>query len=288
MEFDYSGSDPSHYLRVTNRTPGEVLSGSLTLHYESSDGTRKLLRSWEALTLAPDQTSDRLSLPNPPPDQAQPGRYLLVFRGQLGEEPDAVLARWIGTGLYVVSLWYDTFYPTEGGLVDFVPVPFPPWSDGAFQVSAYASDTRWAFYSGGGGESRAGSVTDMLRPPESLPGNIATLRFYGRCSGEGGSQPVVADLVALEPPRNLATLEAVTWSTQPAVKRVLRRISILAPDWASGETATVELGDATFLGLRLLSVPTAPPPPPPTPFPPFTSAYAECTVDMRIQPQPSP
>jgi hypothetical protein len=72
------------------------------------------------------------------------------------------------------------------------------------------------------------------------------------------------------------------------VKRVLRRISILAPDWASGETATVELGDATFLGLRLLSVPTAPPPPPPTPFPPFTSAYAECTVDMRIQPQPSP
>jgi hypothetical protein len=276
---------PIHVLRVTNRTPGESMSGTLALHYESSDGTRKQLRSWAAMTLAPNQTSDPLSLPQPPPDHAQPGRYLLVFQGQLGEETNAVAARWIGAGLFSVQLWHDSFYPTEGGIVEFEPAPVsPPWD--AFYVDAYASNTRWLFYEGGGGDSRAAQVTHVLRPPELLPGNTATLRFYGRCFGDGGAEPVVAELVALQPPRDLAALEALTWSTQPAVVRVLRRVSNLASDWSGAETATVDLDGATFLGLRLVSVPVALAPPPPTPFPPFTTSYAECRMLMLIQPHP--
>jgi hypothetical protein len=143
-------------------------------------------------------------------------------------------------------------------------------------------------YHGGGGESHAADVTDVLTPPGLLPGSAATLRFHGRCYGGGGIEPVVADLVALELPRDLAALEALTWSTQPAVARVLHRVSSLAWDWSGAETATVDLGGATFLGLRLVSVPVATPPPPPTPFPPFTTSSAECRMDMRIQPQPPP
>ena len=148
VEVDSSITPPAPRLRITNRTSGEVMTGTFTVHYDAPGGTRKLLQQWGPLMLAPGQTSDPLPLPTPA-DQADPGRYLVVFRGQLGTEPDAVVGHWLGAGVYLVDLWYDTYYPTEGGAVEFMPAPLPPWWDHTLHVSAYASQTRWVFYEGG-------------------------------------------------------------------------------------------------------------------------------------------
>ncbi len=286
VELDYSITPPVHRLRVTNRTGGEAMTGDFTLHYDATDGTRKILQQWGPLTLAPDQTSDPLPLPTPA-DQADPGRYLVVFRGQLGDEPDAVVGHWLGAGVYRVSLWYDTFYPLEDGAVDFVPAPLPTVWDHTVYVSARASQTRWAFYEGASGESRAEDVVYVYRPLEALPGNAAALRFRGHCYW---TEPVMAELVELEPPPDLGTLQAYTWSTRPVVQRVLHPFNVLAGTWADAATATVDLDGAKFLGLRLLGAPAAPAPSPPGPFPPLSTSYAECVAEMqvRIPPPPEP
>jgi hypothetical protein len=282
VELDHSTTPPASRLLVTNRTSGEAMTGDFTLHYDAADGTRKVLQQWGPLTLAPDQTSDPLPLPTPA-DQADPGRYLVVFRGQLGTEPDAVVGHWLGAGVYLVDLWYDTYYPTEGGALDFVPAPLPPWWDHTLYVSAYASETRWAFYEGASGESRAETVHYVYRPPEALPGNAATLRFRGHCYW---TEPVTAELVELEPPPDLGALQAYTWSTRPAVQRVLHPFTVLAGTWADAATATVDLAGARFLGLRLLGAPVAPPPAPPVPFPPLSTSYAECVAEMQMRISP--
>jgi hypothetical protein len=294
VQWDYPTN--SYALRVTNRTAGEAMRGTLDLHYERANGTRQHLRTWGPLTLEPDQTSGPLSLPETPADQAQPGRYLLVFRGQLGEEPDAIAARWIGAGFYRVELWFDDHpsAPEEGGEVNFTPAAVPPGSANELFIAAQAFHNQWRFYCcdasyhGGGGESHGASVTHMLWPPELFQGSIATIRFYGQCYGGDGGSPVVADLVALEPPHDFATLEGLTWATQPAVTRVLGQVTSNAGDWSGAQTATVDLGGATFLGLQLVSVPLAPLPPTPPPFPPFTTTSAQCKMVMSIQPKPSP
>jgi hypothetical protein len=272
------------------------MTGEFALYYDSSDGTRKRLASWSGVALAPDETSQPLPLPAVPSDHAQPGRYLLVFRGQLGEEPDAVAARWIGAGFYRVQLWFDDHpsAPEEGGEVDFFPAASPPGSVNELFIAAQAFHNQWRFYCcdasyhGGGGESHGASVTHVLWPPELFQGNIATIRFYGQCFGVDGGSPVVADLVALDPPHDFAALEGLTWATQPAVVSVLGQVSSNARDWSGAETATVDLGGATFLGLRLLSVPLAPLPPTPPPFPPLTTTSAHCRIEMGILPQPPP
>ena len=271
-------------LRVTNRTAGETMSGELALHYESSDGTRKRLASWSGVTLTPDQTTEPLTMPALPLDHAEPGRYLVVFRGQLGDEVEAVSARWIGAGVYRVQLWYDTFYPSDDGIVQFYPTASP--GDTSLLVDGYVSHTRWAFYEGGGGESRAGQVFYVYRPPEVGPGDVATVRFMGQCQGAGGVSPVPAELVELEPPRDLEELEAYIWSTGPPIRRTLHPFTVMASSWASALTATVRLDGARFLGIRVLAQPEASPPPPPPPFPPLTTSYAECRATGLVQGAP--
>ena len=279
VEVDSSITPPAPRLRITNRTSGEVMTGTFTVHYDAPGGTRKLLQQWGPLMLAPGQTSDPLPLPTPA-DQADPGRYLVVFRGQLGTEPDAVVGHWLGAGVYLVDLWYDTYYPTEGGAVEFMPAPLPPWWDHTLHVSAYASQTRWVFYEGASGDSRAEQVAYVYRPLEAIPGNVVALRFRGHCYG---TEPVMAELVELEPPPNLGALQAYTWPTRPSVQRVLHPFTVLAGTWADAATATVDLGRARFLGLRLLGAPVAPPPAPPVPFPPFSTSYAECVAEMQVR-----
>ncbi len=68
----------------------EPMVGTFELRYERTDGSRPPLASW-ALQLEPEQDSSPLSTPKLPDDAAPGAPCWLVFRGQLGAEPDAVV-----------------------------------------------------------------------------------------------------------------------------------------------------------------------------------------------------
>ena len=91
-EFDVALSAGS--ARITNRSPGETMSGRVRFHYDTASGERVLLAGPFDVTLAPDASSESLSLPPPLPDKppARPGRYLVVFEGTLGNEVDTAVA----------------------------------------------------------------------------------------------------------------------------------------------------------------------------------------------------
>jgi hypothetical protein len=99
-------------LRITNlapldsRSPPHAMRGTLLAFYDAADGTRVPVGRWDDQELPPDGTRE-VTLADPPPGAAppaEPGRYLVVFRGQLGDEPDAVAAGWIDGRVWTLSL----------------------------------------------------------------------------------------------------------------------------------------------------------------------------------------
>jgi hypothetical protein len=89
----FRGSLSATYEAQSLRISGsaETMDGDFQLLYEKSDGTRGALATWTALRVDPDQPSPPLSTPPLPPD-ATPGEPCwLIFRGQLGLEPGAVV-----------------------------------------------------------------------------------------------------------------------------------------------------------------------------------------------------
>ncbi|HCS26136.1 MAG TPA: hypothetical protein DIW43_01700 [Spongiibacteraceae bacterium] len=95
----------------------ESMRGAFGLYYDDSSGQRHLVpgtgpdsnSDWADLAVPPAANSNPgRSAPltfqeptNPPP--AAPGKYVLVFRGQMGEEADAVVGRVLGDALYVLE-----------------------------------------------------------------------------------------------------------------------------------------------------------------------------------------
>ena len=67
----------------------EVMDGTFRVLYDTDDGTRRELASW-TLRIEPDATSPVLPTPTLPADAAPGMPCWLIFRGQLGFEPDAV------------------------------------------------------------------------------------------------------------------------------------------------------------------------------------------------------
>lgn len=78
-------------IKITN-TSSEPMSGDFSLYYDAQDGTRKLTGGPHALSLNPSETSTPQFF-TVPEDAAKPGTYILVFRGALGQEADAVAAK---------------------------------------------------------------------------------------------------------------------------------------------------------------------------------------------------
>lgn len=77
-------------IRIKNAS-GEAMDGTFKVYYDDKDGNRKTVSGAEwAFPLAGGQTSEELDL-TPPDDVNEDGEYLLVFRGRLGEEDDAVI-----------------------------------------------------------------------------------------------------------------------------------------------------------------------------------------------------
>jgi hypothetical protein len=75
-------------IQITNGTPGETMAGTFELYYDTDDGTRQRLTSW-TLELGPRQSSQQLTTPRLAQAYAS-AQCLLVFRGRLGQEDDAV------------------------------------------------------------------------------------------------------------------------------------------------------------------------------------------------------
>jgi hypothetical protein len=73
----------------------ETMVGTFELRYERTDGSRPALASW-ALHIEPEQESPPLSTPQLPADAAPGAPCWLIFRGQLGAEPDAVVGTRVG------------------------------------------------------------------------------------------------------------------------------------------------------------------------------------------------
>ncbi len=73
----------------------EAMNGTVTLYYDDAGSRRRKVEgaSW-AVSLAPGEAVDDLRF-QPPTDPApqDPARYMMVFTGSLGSEPDAVLGR---------------------------------------------------------------------------------------------------------------------------------------------------------------------------------------------------
>jgi hypothetical protein len=76
-------------VRVGNHTPDEVMSGFVWLYAEAGDGSRSLLGGGWPLTLDPDVPSSPQAARRLPADSSDM-RCILVFRGSLGHETDAV------------------------------------------------------------------------------------------------------------------------------------------------------------------------------------------------------
>jgi hypothetical protein len=93
LDYFFRGSLGATYEGQSLRISGsaETMEGDFKLLYEKSDGTREGLVTWTALRVDPDQLSPPLSTPPLPQDAAPGAPCWLIFRGQLGLEPGAVV-----------------------------------------------------------------------------------------------------------------------------------------------------------------------------------------------------
>jgi hypothetical protein len=73
----------------------EAMDGTFALYYDDQGETRRLVpgATW-ARTLVPGGSVEGLRVPAPTsPAPKDPGKYMLVFRGRMGSEPDAVVGK---------------------------------------------------------------------------------------------------------------------------------------------------------------------------------------------------
>jgi hypothetical protein len=83
----------------------EPLNGTFTLYYDDENDVRRPVpgATW-ALALAPGESAEQLRFTSPiSPEPKEAGRYMLVFRGALGSEPDAVIGRQVTLSSSVVA-----------------------------------------------------------------------------------------------------------------------------------------------------------------------------------------
>jgi hypothetical protein len=78
-------------VKITNSSE-EAMNGMFSLYYDDRNGQRKPAASWADVTLAPGESKDGFSF-TLPTDIREDGKYILVFRGTLGAESDAVAGK---------------------------------------------------------------------------------------------------------------------------------------------------------------------------------------------------
>jgi hypothetical protein len=282
-------------VRIANLTPNEAMDGDFAIYYDAPDGTRtQLAGSVQRLTLAPNVESDSFTVALPSTVPVSP--WLLVFSGKLGLEEGAVAASSIRFS-YLGFFAYTRVEYSNGGFFEYLQ-PF-------FDLSGYGQTSFLATYRnikrgaanspfGAGFTVTTGSSDYVLYrdPDPTQPPTIAVTPHptFSVCRGEDmiqyGSQnprhtllyvlPAGAQLVELEPPRDLATLFSYSPLNPPRVRRPLT--DVISTD---SPTTVVDISGVRFLGLQLTTLPKDPgqlPPPEPAYAYPLHEITAGCGV----------
>jgi len=103
----------SGYVIVNNTE--EVMDGVFELYYDNEQDERISIKSWR-LNLDPASSGNNKSgnIDFKIPDNAkEPGKYMLVFRGQLGAEPDAVVGKIVTAGKFYLYVTCNGYTPTK-------------------------------------------------------------------------------------------------------------------------------------------------------------------------------
>ncbi len=88
----------ANFQYLIRNNSAEDMSGDFSLYYdEKNTGSRKLIINWQALTIPAYGASTPVSFAAPA-DAQTPGVYMLVFKGTMGAEKDAVAGRLIKPG----------------------------------------------------------------------------------------------------------------------------------------------------------------------------------------------
>ncbi len=101
---DFEHEVDSGSITITNKSDKDGMNGVFTLYYDADDGTRQPVEggSW-TLSLGAGSASNALNFTEPTNiDDSK--RFILVFKGQLGNEPDAVV------GKVISSTWQKAVY----------------------------------------------------------------------------------------------------------------------------------------------------------------------------------
>jgi hypothetical protein len=306
-------------LQLTNRTPGETMTGTFTVYADDQDGVRTELPGarWN-LTLPPDTSTSQLTFVVP--GTTSPGPWIVAFQGTLGTEAGVIVAAQ-SSAVYVGRLARDYFYSertwSNPPLV-YEDDQDPPFEDLTFfwtrtpSVAAWETVTRWRLdfleYSSFGPERTdyavraedsfmvfytppGGAISRVLELSAGAGGGCyerSRLEFsvyYYRQFGWETSAPVssaAAEIVELEPPPDLATLFGYSHAAPPRVLGTLGRISTEQ----AGPTL-IDLGEARFFGVRLLTRPGDPGPLlPPAPYYPSGDSYYSVTVSCAVSATP--
>jgi hypothetical protein len=284
-------------MRIRNPIPddgsaGERMLGAFELLYDAADGTRVPIVRWEGQDLAPG-TQRELVIPAPPAGAsppAEPGRYLLVFQGQLGDEPGAVAATWVDGRVWSLTFQmqaYDedfTLTTPPGGPVTFRKGPTytkqmdvsdsaHSWGpDGTDPSSAAAASV----YSRGQlhlftcqGADYAAALLGVTRYGDyhryaavyrgsGVPwARTAQVSLAGAGTGlDERTTPVTVEIVRFAPPKSLEDLQSYSYQNPPVVEAVLA--TFVAESTAPADVGPIELGDAVFVGVRVTPLPQYP------------------------------
>lgn len=291
LDVHRGSSGPAATVTFTNLTPGEPMVGAFELYYDTPTGTRRLLGSWP-LALNPDEPSQPFDLPALPADMP-PSPWLLVFRGELGREPNAVAAAQVRVAFYgQMGHVHREFLPQ--GIVTDSGEPlgvfsFDPLDEGStyalFATKGIARMRTWITVSSPSSvgtvfqvaerwtliyhEAPIGSASHLmeiaLNPPLTLCFGREDLSYNNHAfATEEPPWSVTAELVEFEPPPDLPTLFRYTIADPPVLRRRLLSVS-------SGDSGTVlvDLAGVRFFGFRVTTVledPGLPPLPEPLPF----------------------
>jgi hypothetical protein len=277
-------------LRVINRTENERMTGTFSLHYDGVDGHRHEWVRWPDIDLEPGTTSGPLAIPDLPaglPLPAEPGRYLLVFRGRLGNEPDGIAATWVDGRVWM--LWSTSLirdHTVTFGGPTFPPTTLPAgpvlsgsvWAvdpvfvfDGANYVVTAAAGYQQAveYLFACGGSDYTPSLVDVLRTdqqllmawhrgPAALRGDSATVEAVGQTLtlsvvGQGynvASGPVSLEVVRFVAPRSPQEMQQYTPLNPPVVEAVLKAVEVNS-QFDFVDLGPIDLQGAAFVGVRL-------------------------------------
>lgn len=295
LQFVNVGGTLQATLSLTNRTPGETMTGTFAVYVDSPTGDRTPLSgaSW-ALSLAPDATSSPLVFSVP--GTAPVGPWLVVFQGTLGLEVGAV-----AVGRVAREVVGFLSYRREESRIDTNPaevteiepplgeIPSTDWSSFFPAPPLIGSDTvdrRVGFTPDAARLPSFTAIDDkyqyvLLRDPASGASRMLVTVYaspYSDCSewdrltyfhfayrdlSTSTFQvlgPAIAEIVELPAPPDLATYYRYTYRTLPGPIRTLLTVSSAAPT-----PQTVDIAGVTFLGIRLLTVPADPGPQLPQP-----------------------